>query len=377
MARGLFVEPFFGGSHGAFAEGLQRHSRHDFELLTLPGGEWRRRMRRGAQELAPFAARLKGEFDFLIATDMLDLPAFLALTRPRFGNLPVMLYMHENQFTYPRLRGTKFNSWFGQVNYLSACVADAVAFNSEFHRQDFLGALRALAEQPNNWLIPEAIHEIERKSLVLPVGVELAWLDGVRVESQPENAPLVLWNHRWEFDKAPETFASVIGKLAAEGVPFRLAIAGEPGDNPSLALVELAAQHADRVEHLGFVEQRDAYGRLLWESDVVVSTTRHEFFGVGMVEALYAGCLPIAPNRYNYPALVPEAFHHDCLYDGVHQLEEKLRAALTRPARDRAPFHKSAARFGWPVVAKQWDSALDELACGGFATKLAQEANGG
>ena len=56
MARGLFVEPFFGGSHRAFAEGLAAHGGHDLQLLTLPGREWRRRMRLGAQLLAGQAA---------------------------------------------------------------------------------------------------------------------------------------------------------------------------------------------------------------------------------------------------------------------------------------------------------------------------------
>src|SRR6185312_1232756 len=52
MARGLFIEPFYGGSHRAFLDGLIEHSRHEIVPLTLPEGEWRRRMRRGAQELA-------------------------------------------------------------------------------------------------------------------------------------------------------------------------------------------------------------------------------------------------------------------------------------------------------------------------------------
>jgi hypothetical protein len=106
VARGLFVEPFYGGSHKAFLDGLVRNSTHELELLTLPEGEWRRRMRRGAQELARAAHDVAGPFDFLVASDMLDLPAFLALTRPRFDRVPVLAYFHENQMTYPRLRGT-------------------------------------------------------------------------------------------------------------------------------------------------------------------------------------------------------------------------------------------------------------------------------
>lgn len=360
MARGLFVEPFYGGSHRAFLDGLMRHSRHEIEPLTLPEGEWRRRMRRGAQELARRAAGLTGQYEFLCASDMLDLPVFLALTRPRFDRLPVLAYFHENQFTYPRLRGTKFNSWFGQINYLSAITADRVAFNSEFHRQDLLQALRALAGQPNNWLLEGAIAEIEAKSFVLPVGVELEWLDGFR-RGSPGGAPILLWNHRWEFDKAPEMFVRAVERLDAEGLPFRLVIAGEPGANPVPALVELPRRFPNRIYHFGFAESRTDYARLLWESDIAVSTTRHEFFGVGMVEALYCGCTPIAPRRYNYPAVVPAEWHERCLFENEEEFVAKLRGLLESGGPSGDAGRKSAARYGWPTTIREWDGALDAL----------------
>jgi len=361
MARILFVEPFYGGSHRAFLDGLVAHSSHDIETLTLPEGEWRRRMRRGAQELATAVDEVCGAFDALIMSDMLDLPVFLALTRPRFERTPVMAYFHENQFTYPRVRGTKFNSWFGQVNYLTAMAADMVAFNSEFHRQDFLGALRALSGQPNNWLMTEAIGAIEAKSMVLPVGVELSWLDGVRPSNRDSGPPVVLWNHRWEFDKAPEMFERGLGALADEGVPFEVIIAGEPGDNPSDALHRARERLGGRVRHFGYAESREDYGRLLWQSDIVVSTTRHEFFGVGMVEAMYAGCVPCAPNRYNYPALVPVEHRAACLFDDEAGFVARLRQLLTNERPEAAAFRKSAERFAWPTAVSEWDAAIDRL----------------
>ena len=374
MARGLFIEPFFGGSHRAFGEGLAAHGGHDLTLLTLPGGEWRKRMRLGAQVLAAEAGQLPGSFDFVIATDMLDLPAFLALTRPRFGDMPVLLFMHENQLTYPRLRGTKLNSWFGQINYLSALAADVVAFNSAYHRNDFLGALRQLAEQPNNWLDPAAIDAISDKSRVLPVGVDLAWIDAQRPSEAvaPAAPPLVLWNHRWEFDKAPEPFVRAVTRLAEEGVAFRLAIAGSPGDNPSAAMLALPDALGERVIHFGHLESREAYARLLWDADIVVSSARHEFFGVAMVEALYAGCAPVVPARYNYPHLVPEHLHDRCLFATEEELVERLRAMLAAPLRDPA-LRASAGRFCWEHVGPEWERALTDLVSTGpidtFRTK--------
>ncbi|MEP7215594.1 MAG: DUF3524 domain-containing protein [Anaerolineaceae bacterium] len=363
--RVLLVEPFYGGSHAAFADGLRERSTHEVVLLTLPEGEWRRRMRRGAQELAAASRLVHGDFDLVIATDMLDVPAFLALTRRRFGRVPVMYYLHENQFTYPRIRGTKLNSWFGQINYMSALTADRVAFNSEYHRRDFVTALRTLAMQPNNWLVEEAIEEIAAKSEVLPIGVDLAGLEAHRVERTVGAPPLILWNHRWEFDKAPEMFARVIERLASEGHAFRLAIVGEAGFNPSPALPELARTLADRFEVFGFLPSRAAYAELLWRSDIVVSTTRHEFFGVGMVEALFCGCIPCVPAAFTYPDLVPGDLHERCLFEDEAGFETKLRALLSdRPEGEG--LRASAERFDWTSVAPQWDSAIDRTALRGL-----------
>lgn len=368
MVRVLFVEPFYGGSHRAFLDGLVAHSRHRFELLTLPEGEWRRRMRRGAQELAPLARQLRGEFNCLIATDMLDLPAFLALTRPRFEHTPAAVYFHENQMTYPRLKGTKFNSWFGQINFLSSLSADSVAFNSEYHREDFLAALRVLEAQPNNWLLPEGIRTVESKSTVLPVGVDLDWLAATPERRAPIGPRTLLWNHRWEFDKAPDLFVRALRHAKAQRWPFRLIVAGEPGDNPSDAILGLPSEFPDELVHFGFAESRSEYGSLLKRADIAVSTTRHEFFGIGMIEAMAAGCIPLAPNRYNYPALVPAELHPNLLWDDEAGLFERLGRLLTNELPGRSTFAAAARKYAWDQVIAGWDDYIDALSHREIAT---------
>jgi glycosyltransferase involved in cell wall biosynthesis len=300
---------------------------------------------------------------------MLDLAAFLALTRPQFEHVPVLAYFHENQMTYPRLRGTKFNSWFGQINYMTALAADAVAFNSEFHRSDFLGALKSLLSQPNNWLLAEGVDEVERKSFVLPVGVELGWIDALEWERETSGPRTILWNHRWEFDKSPELFVRALDAVAARGIEFQLIIAGEPGDNPSDAIASLPERFPGRIRHFGFAPSKEDYGRLLWQSDIAVSTTRHEFFGIGMVEAMAAGCIPCAPKRYNYPALVPPQSHEALLWENEADLIDKLGRLLTAELPDREPVRESARRFAWANVIGEWDRVLSALRRGDFATK--------
>lgn len=358
MARVLLVEPFYTGSHRAFADGLREHSRHEISMLTLPGGEWRRRMRRGAIELAGALDGAGGAFDLVIATDMLDLPLFLALTRPRLDGVPVLYYFHENQLTYPRLKGHKLNSWFGQINYASALAADAVAFNSEFHRDDFLQALRTLESQPNNWLATGTWESIAAKSAVLPVGVDLARYEVYRTE--PDETPLLVWNHRWEFDKAPALFVRAVTRLAGDWDGFNVAVAGEPGENPYPAIPELREELGSRLLHIGHLDRWEDYARLLWRSKVALSTARQEFFGIAMVEAMYCETVPVAPNALNYPTLVPPAWHEHCLYEGEEALGERLRAALSGTAPASA-FRDAAARWDWSVVGPEWDAALSRM----------------
>ncbi len=368
--RVLFIDPFFHGSHRTFGAGLQARSRHEITLLTLPEGEWRRRMRLGAQELAREVTGFSATFDAIVATDMLDLPAFLALTRPQFERTPVLAYFHENQLTYPRLRGTKLNSWFGAMNYLTALSADAVAFNSDFHRGDFMAALRELAAGPHNWLDEHGIAAIERKATVLPVGVDLSW--ATEPTEAPELGavlrPLVLWNHRWEFDKAPDVFSRAVIDLARDDRSFDVALAGDPGQSPHPAMFELREALAHRVVQFGRVPSVEEYRALLKRSHIVVSTTRHEFFGVGMVEALAAGCIPVVPGRFNYPALVPAELHQRLLWETEDDLRAKLRSCLALVRQHggavsaiRAALRSSALRFDWERVAPQWDDALERL----------------
>ncbi|MEO8540793.1 MAG: DUF3524 domain-containing protein, partial [bacterium] len=361
-------EPFYGGSHKAFLDGLAEHSSHDIVSLTLPEGEWRRRMRRGAQELLQPARNLSGDFDCLIASDMLDLPAFLAFTRPRFERTPVAVYFHENQMTYPRLKGTKFNSWFGQINYHSALAADSVMFNSEFHRRDFVAALRSLAAGPNNWLLDDGIAQVETKSGVLPIGVDLAWIPSPQGNRENTRPRTILWNHRWEFDKAPELFLRALRAMAEKGIPFELIIAGEPGDNPSDAMLRLPEEFGERVRHFGFAPSRADYARLLAASDIAISTTRHEFFGIGMVEAMSAGCIPLAPARYNYPALVPESLHSSLLWQSEADLIAKLERLLVEDLPGSDATVAAAQRFTWENVGPLWDHFISRLSHGDYAS---------
>ncbi|HET7411650.1 MAG TPA: glycosyltransferase family 4 protein, partial [Pararhizobium sp.] len=75
-----------------------------------------------------------------------------------------------------------------------------------------------------------------------------------------------------------------------EGV--RLTIAG---DGPELAALKLRFSEDDRVRFLGEV-QRGRLPQLLARHDVLIMPSRYEGFGLTLVEAMAAGCLPVASH---------------------------------------------------------------------------------
>jgi glycosyltransferase involved in cell wall biosynthesis len=361
----LFLNPYHGGSHAAVAEGYRTHSRHQVSLLALPiHGGWRWRMRGGAVALARIAREQTPAPDLLLATDMLDLATWRALTRDLYGpHIPAALYFHENQLTYPLPEGRARDLSFAWMNYTSALAADAVFFNSAFHRREFLGALPALLTRYHDYHETDTIDAIAAKAAVLPPGIDLRRHDhpapGPPLAAGP---PVLLWNSRWDYDKQPQVFFDALEALAAQGADFRLIVAGEHIDPNAPEFVAARERWAAHIIHWGYAAHPADYSRLLHQADIVVSTAAQEFFGIGIIEALYCGCIPILPRRLTYPDLLPAAYHADCLYDTFDELVERLHAALLR--RDQLRQHNwraIAAPYDWSLLAPRYDAALAEV----------------
>jgi glycosyltransferase involved in cell wall biosynthesis len=368
MLKILWLDPFHGGSHAAVAAGYAARSAHQVTLLTLPiDGGWRWRMRGGAVTLARMARELDARPDLIVASDMLDLAAFRALTADRLGAVPAAVYFHENQLTYPLPPGRQRDLSFAWVNYTSALAADAALFNSAFHRREFLGALPGLLGRYHDFRELQTIAAIAAKSHVLHPGIDLASLDEpARSEGPAQHpassiqVPTILWNSRWEYDKQPERFFAALEALEARGAEFRLIVAGEHIDPSAATFAAARERWGGRALHWGFAPSRGAYGALLRRADVVVSSALQEFFGIGVVEAMYCGCAPVLPRRLNYPDLIPPALHDLCLYDDAG-LVALLEAALARPA-PRERWRALATPYGWERLAPAYDALFSGLA---------------
>jgi len=363
--RILAVEPYFGGSHADFLDGLRAASRHAWTVLTLPARKWKWRMRGAAihfaREAEPLARRQP--FDVVLASDFLNLTDWRALAPPSLARLPTVVFFHENQLSYPLEPGQTRDFQYGFTNLTTCLAADEVWFNSAYHRTAFLSAVAALLKKMPDYVpvgLPEAIGA---KSRVMHLGADLRPLVVGRQE-KPHAPPLtILWSHRWEYDKNPETFFETLFYLADEGLPFRLAVLGETFRKWPPIFEEAKDRLADHIVQFGYLPHREGYEDHVRDADIVVSTAIHELFGLAMVEAIAAGCFPLLPRRLSYPEIIPEAWHNTFLYNDDRELRRKLTTLL----QGKGPWNlldqlaDHVQRFDWSNQGRVYDTALEEV----------------
>ncbi len=302
--------------------------------------------------------------DLILATDMLDLATFLALTRKTSNGIPVALYFHENQITYPwspadgKATGER-NNQYGFINYTSALAADRVFFNSHYHHASFLGELKGFLSQFPDRQGLENVEEIAAKSSVLPLGMDLQRFLPHR-EKRDDGPPLVLWNHRWEYDKDPAAFFGALIRLKEDGLDFRLALLGEKFSKSPPVFGTAKKELAGCILHDGYVEDFEDYARWLWRADVLPVTSRQDFFGGSTVEAIFCDTYPILPKRLAYPEHLPAHLHEQHFYENEEGFCEKLRQALQDSRRVRA-FNGSmlVGKYDWGRLVAHYDQQME------------------
>ena len=362
----LALEPYYNLSHSVFLEGYSRYSRHTVDIWSLPGRKWKWRMRGSAYHFAQLAAaEPPGAVpDVIFASDFLNLADWKAICPPAYRDVPTVLYFHENQASYPLSRHAKGDHDYGWINLSSCLAADRVLFNSRFHRDQFLAAIREALSLMADGVPDDLADRVEERSGVFPVGIDFEPHDRVREEFGAAGAgpPVILWNHRWEYDKQPELFIEALASLLKLDIDFRVIICGESFDGSYPAFRDARELLGDRLIRLGFYEDRGDYLRAVAGSSVVVSTAAHEFFGISVVEAIYLGCLPVLPRALSYPEILPERFHAACLYSDPVELPGMLASFLREPPADLAgELRQVAARYHWQRLAPELDSLLEGL----------------
>ena len=358
----LFLEPFFGGSHREFAEGLVSHSRHHIDLLTLPARFWKWRMRGAALYFVKKVHALDN-YHGLITTDLMSLSDFKSLSKGVCP--PALVYFHENQFTYPLAPGERMDYQFGFTDITTALAADRVIFNSRTHRDAFFEALPKFIKMMPEYRPAWVLDEIRSRTGVLHPGCRFPGGEPPARDFDCKMPPLIIWNHRWEFDKDPDEFFQALDEVLAAGTEFRLALLGENCRIVPKAFIRACRRYGGRIVQYGYVESRRQYLEWLSQGSIVVSTSQQENFGISMVEAIRYGCLPLLPARLAYPEIIANRYHSEVLYHGRRDLVAKLVDRITNCSayRDlRLALSQEMGRFAWDNTIDQYDRELVELA---------------
>lgn len=356
----LFLEPFYGGSHKDFALGFKAHSRHSISVITLPARFWKWRMRGAALY---FLKKIKDitEYDAIFVTDMIDLTDFKAF----LGNNipPVVMYFHENQLSYPIASDQVRDFHLGFTNIISATAADQVVFNSQFQFNEFIREAEKLIKMMPDYRPGWMIDQIKNKTQIIYPGCRFRKGE-LEIGRQDTTPPLIVWNHRWEYDKNPEVFFNVLEKIKAKNINFSLAVLGERSEQYPEIFDRAEKQFKDQICVFGFVDSHEEYLSWLEKGSVAVSCAIQENFGISIVEAVRRGCLPLLPDRLSYPEIIPEQFHSQVIYRSENELKEKLEKLLLKSEEYmavRKRLSMAMEKFSWENQVKQYDDILERV----------------
>ena len=328
----------------------------------MPDRFWKWRLRGAAIILADQINSLSVPPDIILASDMLsvtDLKAFLGASSP-----PVVLYMHENQLTYPVPEGEQIDYQFAFINVTSCLAADRILFHSEFHRQIFLKTLPELFKKMPDCRPKRIPERIRAKSEVIPPGCDFLEFSDKQYPKQSSKPITILWNHRWEFDKVPESFFEVIYRLQTNRFRFNLIICGESPQVKPKVFLQAKRRLKQKLLHFGYEPSRACYAQLLLQSDIIVSTAIQENFGLSVVEAVMAGCYPLLPSRLSYPEIMPRAYHKKHLYKNEDDLYQKLSQIIEKGLPSefcKGELRKYFRRYDWKVVGPLYDNLFERL----------------
>lgn len=309
---------------------------HQWTVLTLPGRyfSWRIRGNSMSWAFGEHAATLAAHYDLVIATSMTDLSALRGFV-PSLGNIPTLVYFHENQFDYPSTANARANVEPQILNLYTALAADQLAFNSRYNFDTFISGARALLKKLPDQVPENVLELIEKKSTILPVPLldvvpqqvdsTVSWQCYENVSST-DRPLLIAWAARWEYDKGPDRLLAIIEQLERSGIDYRLCILGQKFRQVPEEFAVIKHNFSHRIDQFGFAQSAQEYQQWLSCADVFLSTAVHEFQGLAVLEATDAGCIPLLPDRLVYSELFPAR----CLYPCAAKLKVEAANAVTQ-----------------------------------------------
>ena len=360
----VYIEPYYSGSHKKWVDSYKNYSKHNIKIISLPGNKWKWRMHGGAVTLANQFLDLNEQVDLVLCSDFLNLPVFKSLCENKLNNIPIGMYFHENQLSYPwspkdKDIFLKRDLHYHYINYTSSLVADFNLFNSQFHLTSYITSIRKYLKKMPDFNNFETIDLIFNKSSVLYIGCELNNLNNFKLENK-NDIPLVLWNHRWEFDKNPELFFNTLIRLNKNGVNFKLAVLGESFHNYPKVFDQARQELSKNIVHFGYLDSFNEYAKWLWKADILPVTSNQDFFGISIIEAVFCKTSPILPNRLSYPEIFDFDNNKNLFYNNDQDFYQLLKRTILNKTDDK-DLSYLIKKYDWHVIASKYDKTLSSF----------------
>uniref|UniRef100_A0A7N6BTH4 tRNA-queuosine alpha-mannosyltransferase n=1 Tax=Anabas testudineus TaxID=64144 RepID=A0A7N6BTH4_ANATE len=364
-------------------------------VFTLPAKKWHWKARTSALHFSQTIPTCPS-YRVLFSSSVLNLCELVAL-RPDLAHLKKVLYFHENQLVYPVRKHQDRDFQYGYNQVLSCLVSDVVVFNSCFNMDSFLSSISSFMKTIPDHRPRDLDQLIRPKCVVLSYPVQFPDVSrssrlsdtnlschnpdsseefsseeqGSRQstsktrtdqklvpkgDSEDHMKPLhIVWPHRWEHDKNPELFFSTLLKLKDKQLHFHVSVLGETFTDVPEIFLEARRLLDSHILNWGFQSNKEDYLRVLCQADVVVSTAKHEFFGVAMLEAVHCGCFPLCPKALVYPEIFPAEY----LYSTPEQLFKRLQELCRRPDVARRHILKvDTSSFSWTSLKQRFETLL-------------------
>ncbi len=357
------IDPFFDESHKYWANGLQKYSAHQIKIYADNPNYWKWQMIGGTMDIARRIGSQVEQFDLLLVTDMLDLPCFKGYLS-QYKIPPTIIYFHENQITYPwspddRDIPKERDHHYGFMNFRSALVAEKVIFNSNFHKNSLLDAIPPFLTQFPKNSFPNSAKRLIEKTEVIPIGFDPR--DFGKANPKNDAKPTFLWNHRWEYDKGPNSFFKTLFTLKDGGLDFDLIVLGKSHRKKPEIFDEAKEYLSKEIIHWGYANSKTEYYELLVKANILLVTGVQDFFGISVVEAIAAGCYPVLPKRLAYPEHIPETTHNEVLCDEENLVPKLCEIIEMKKYLKTEPFIDFIKKYRWNHVIALYDSVFEKL----------------
>lgn len=305
----LLLSAYSAQSHQAWCDNVMAmFPECDWTLLTLPGRYFNWRIRGNALSWGINQREvLEKQYDLVLATSMVDCATLRGLV-PNLVTVPWVVYFHENQFEYP-VTSENDHTEPKMVSLYNALCADKIVFNSHYNYQTFITGLDTFLKKMPDEVPKETIFLIKQKSEVIPVPVNID--KNKSSKKHNSSVPILLWNHRWEYDKGPQLLYNVINELHKRKFTFKLNLIGQQFRVIPDELKRIKSDFSDSLLNYGFIESMNTYKEILESSDFVLSTSLHDFQGLAILDAVAAGCIPVVPSRLSYTEIFHEQYRYE------------------------------------------------------------------